>query len=84
MDNIPTSIAGTVDAIEQAFGGRWGVWRSDTGRWWASRRHMLNAAQLSAGCVPFLRAADPDQLAKHIRAQDQLEAQSAPPYPAAP
>jgi hypothetical protein len=76
VNDIPVSIAEISDGIENAFGGRWGVWCSDTGCWWASRRHTLSAAQLTAGCVPFLRAADPDQLANCIAAQDDLEAQA--------
>jgi hypothetical protein len=84
VNNDPTSIEDTAAVIEKTFGGRWGVWHSDTGRWWASRRHTLSASQLSAGCVPFLRAADPDQLVKYIRTQDDLEAQTTPPHPMAP
>jgi hypothetical protein len=30
-------------AIEALFGGQWGVWRSDTGWWWAARTHALTA-----------------------------------------
>jgi len=76
VNNIPANISEIVDAIEKTFGGRWGVWCSDTVCWWAGRRHMLSAAQLTAGCVPFLRAADPDQLANCISSQDDLEAQA--------
>jgi hypothetical protein len=76
VNDTPASISGIVDGIEKTFGGRWGVWCSDTGSWWASRRHTLSAAQLTAGCVPFLRAADPHRLANCIAAQDDLEVQA--------
>ena len=57
-----------------AFGGRWGIWLSDTGRWWATRRDPLTAAGLTAGCVPFLRADTPAELAERIQAQEELSA----------
>ena len=58
----------TMETLEAAFGGRWGIWLSDTGRWWAARRTALSSAELSAGCVPFLRADGPAQLAERISA----------------
>ena len=62
----------TAEAIEADFGGRWGVWLSDTGRWWAARTSALTSAQLNAGCVPFIQADNPDELAERIREQDRL------------
>jgi hypothetical protein len=62
----------TAEAIEADFGGRWGVWLSDTGRWWAARTSTLTSAQLNAGCVPFLQADNPDELTERIREQDRL------------
>jgi hypothetical protein len=41
MDEIPTEITVTTDVVEAAFGGRWGIWLSDTGYWWASYRDAL-------------------------------------------
>ena len=66
----------TLESLEAAFGGRWGIWLSDTGRWWAARRAALSAAESSAGCVPFLRADTPDQLAERIQSQEKLTGQS--------
>jgi hypothetical protein len=66
----------TAEQIEAAFGGRWGVWLSDTGRWWAARRSALSSAELSAGCVPFLRADGPAQLAERIQAQEEMASQA--------
>jgi hypothetical protein len=48
----------------------WTLWVSGTGRWWASRQTELTAADVAAGCVPFLHADDPGSLAGQIRAQD--------------
>jgi hypothetical protein len=62
----------TAEAIEADFGGRWGVWLSDTGHWWAARTGPLTSAQLNAGCVPFLQADNPDELTERIRQQDRL------------
>ena len=47
----------------------WTIWVSGTGRWWASRKVELTAADLAAGRVPFLHADDPGTLAAQIRAQ---------------
>ena len=44
-------------SIEEDFPG-WGVWRSDTGRWWAFRTGAdpLTINQLRAGCRLLVRA----------------------------
>jgi hypothetical protein len=47
----------------------WTIWVSGTGRWWASRQDELGAADLAAGCVPFLHADDSETLAGQLRAQ---------------
>jgi hypothetical protein len=59
-------------AIEAAFDGRWGVWRSDTGWWWATRTNALTADELANGCVPFIHADNPDELSERVRQQDEL------------
>jgi len=64
--------AATAEAIEADFGGRWGVWLSDTGRWWAARTGPLTSTQLNAGSVPFIEADNPDELTERIRDQDRL------------
>jgi hypothetical protein len=64
--------AATAEAIEADFGGRWIVWFSDTGRWWAARTAVLTSAQINAGCVPFIEADSPDDLTGRIRQQDPL------------
>jgi hypothetical protein len=69
---VQSGRTGTAKALEAIFDGRWGVWLSDTGRWWATRRTALTAAELAAGCVPFLRADTESQLAEHIQAQEDL------------
>jgi hypothetical protein len=66
------SLAETVAAMETAFDGRWGIWLSDTGWWWATRANALTAEELAAGCVPFIHADNPDELAERIRQQDNL------------
>ena len=58
--------------IEAAYGGRWAVWQSDTGQWWAARTQPLTASQLTAGGVPFLRAATPGELMQAISDEERL------------
>ena len=62
----------TAADIEAAYNGRWAVWLSDTGQWWAARAQPLTAGQLAAGCVPFLRAAAPDELRQAISCEERL------------
>jgi hypothetical protein len=67
-----TPIAAIVAAIEAGCDHRWAVWCTDTGTWWATRAQALTAAQLTEGCVPFLRADTADELAGRICQQDRL------------
>jgi hypothetical protein len=68
MSQDPSQIAADIEA---AYSGRWAVWLSDTGQWWAARTQPLTAAQLTAGRVPFLRGASPDELSKAISDEEQ-------------
>ena len=70
-----------VEAIESEFGGRWGVWLSDTGRWWAARTSALTSDQVNAGCVPFIEADNQGELTEHIRRQDHLSPGNQDPTP---
>lgn len=72
------SAAVTAAAIEAAFDGRWGVWLSETNRWWAARKQMLTTAELTAGCVPFIQADSPRDLTERIREQEQLSSARGP------
>ncbi len=67
-----TNLAATVAAIEDAFHGRWGVWVSDSGWWWATRTRALTPKELAVGCVPFIQADDPGELTERIRQQEKL------------
>lgn len=75
MGDIPSEITATTDAIEAAFGGRWGIWLSDTGYWWASYRGTLTAAEVKAGRVPFVRAETAQVLISLVQAQEDLTPQ---------
>ncbi len=55
----------------------WTLWVSGTGRWWASRTVELTAADVAAGCVPYLHADDPETLTRQIRAQEARRCQPA-------
>ncbi|MEU1724288.1 hypothetical protein AB0C33_24330 [Nonomuraea sp. NPDC048881] len=50
---------------------RWTIWRSDAGRWWATRHHPLDAAQREAGCAMTIDADDPDGLRDQLRDQEE-------------
>jgi hypothetical protein len=62
----------TAADIEAACNGRWAVWQSDTGQWWAARTRPLTAHQQSAGAVPYLRAETPDELRQAISDEERL------------
>jgi hypothetical protein len=72
MNTTGTNHHHTAALLEAAFDERWGIWLSDTGHWWATRREPLNANALNAGCVSFLRAGNPDELTGQIREQEEL------------
>jgi hypothetical protein len=71
MSEQHAGLAATVTAVEAAFDGRWGIWRSDTGWWWATRTDVLTAGELAAGCAPFIHADNPDELSERICQQDE-------------
>ena len=58
----------TAEAIEAEFGGRWGIWLSGTGRWWAVLHEERSAA--GPGAVLPVRADDPDQLKARIQQRE--------------
>jgi hypothetical protein len=52
--------------------GRWAIWQSETGQWWAARARPLTAHQQNAGAVPYLRAETPDELRQTISDEERL------------
>jgi hypothetical protein len=59
MSEQPPTVTATVEALEAATNGRWGIWLSDTGWWWAARTQTLAAAELpgrvTGACAPPAR-----------------------------
>ncbi|MFI7439249.1 hypothetical protein [Nonomuraea indica] len=49
---------------------QWTIWRSDAGRWWATRHHPLSDAQRDAGCAMTIDADDPAALREQLRDQE--------------
>jgi hypothetical protein len=72
MSDEHANLPATVTAIEATFGGRWGIWLSDTGWWWAARTQALTASELSAGCIPFMQADNPGELTERILQQERV------------
>jgi hypothetical protein len=48
----------------------WTIWRSDAGRWWATRHHPLTKAQRDTGCAMPIDADDPAGLRDQLREQE--------------
>ncbi len=77
MDDTDTAGAATANMIEAAFGGRWAVWLSETGRWWGTRTTALTSEEVNAGCVPFVQAETPDELTARLHQQEGLRSRPA-------
>lgn len=56
----------------------WTIWRSDGGRWWATRHHPLSAAQREAGCAMTIDADDPESLREQLRDQESRAGEHEP------
>lgn len=52
----------------------WIIWRSDVGRWWATRRGSVDLDAIRMGCAMTLDADDPESLAAALAAQAELTA----------
>jgi len=48
----------------------WTIWRSDAGRWWATRHRPLSAAQREAGCAMTIDADDSEGLRRNLMEQE--------------
>lgn len=59
-------------AIEGEFPG-WQVWRSDAGRWYATRSSDLSDSQLAAGYAMTVAADDPEGLRRLLLDQTREE-----------
>lgn len=57
--------------IAREFPG-WTIWRSDAGRWWATRHQPLTAAQRDAGYAMTIDADDPEGLREQLLDQRDL------------
>jgi len=58
----------TITGLRAAFPG-WNIWRSDEGRWWASRRAALPPSRRPEDYALTLTADNPRLLASHITGQ---------------
>ncbi|MEV7966732.1 hypothetical protein AB0O34_12210 [Sphaerisporangium sp. NPDC088356] len=49
----------------------WTIWRSDAGRWWATRHHPLTEEERDAGCAMTIDADDPEGLRERLLEQQE-------------
>ncbi|GAB3164177.1 hypothetical protein GCM10027161_77600 [Microbispora hainanensis] len=66
----------TLEDIARVHTG-WIIWRSDVGRWWATRRGAVDLEAIRMGCAMTLDADDPEALAAALDAQAELTAEFA-------
>ncbi|GII56687.1 hypothetical protein Pth03_50760 [Planotetraspora thailandica] len=65
----------TLEDIARAHTG-WTIWRSDVGRWWATRRGPVDFEALRSGFAMTVDADDAESLAAELVAQARLAAES--------
>ncbi|MEU4410805.1 hypothetical protein AB0F88_40395 [Streptosporangium sp. NPDC023963] len=65
-----------LDLLAQKFTG-WTIWRSDTGRWWATRHAPITKAQDNVGCARTVDADTPADLSKLLVDQNERAARAA-------
>ncbi|GAA3410061.1 MULTISPECIES: hypothetical protein [Streptosporangium] len=56
----------------------WTIWRSDAGRWWATRHHPLTSAQRDVGCAMTIDADDPEGLREQLLDQRERSGDTEP------
>ncbi|GLW09061.1 hypothetical protein Misp01_41900 [Microtetraspora sp. NBRC 13810] len=56
----------------------WTIWRSDAGRWWATRHHPLSVAEREAGCAMTIDADTPGELREQLTDQRERAASVGP------
>ncbi|MBB4913814.1 hypothetical protein [Streptosporangium saharense] len=61
--------------LQAAFPG-WTIWRSSTGRLWATRNRRLTGAQMEQGLEQTVSDEDVHQLVEQLRHQDRLAAEA--------
>ncbi|MFC4533763.1 hypothetical protein [Sphaerisporangium dianthi] len=49
----------------------WTIWRSDAGRWWATRHRLLTERERDAGCAMTIDADDPEGLRGRLLEQQR-------------
>ena len=72
----PQDHAKTAQAELAAAYPEWTIWRSNTGRWYATRKAPITKAEGTTGCVRTVHAVDPEGLAEKL-ADQQKRAQKA-------
>ncbi|GII87667.1 hypothetical protein Ssi03_56570 [Sphaerisporangium siamense] len=49
----------------------WTIWRSDAGRWWATRHRLLTEEERDAGCAMTIDADDAEGLRERLLEQQE-------------
>ncbi|GIH69823.1 hypothetical protein [Sphaerimonospora thailandensis] len=64
------------------YAGRWSIWRSDAGRWYATRlTRSLSRAEMDRGLIMTASGEDADELRELLAAQEQLAAHPLTSWP---
>lgn len=66
----------TLEDIARVHTG-WTIWRSDAGRWWATRRGPVDLEAIRRGCAMTVDADDPAALAAALTVQERMTAEIA-------
>jgi len=56
----------------------WTIWRSDAGRWWATRHHPLTSAQRDVGCAMTIDSDAPEGLREQLIDQRERSGDAEP------
>ncbi|ETK31718.1 hypothetical protein GCM10009530_28120 [Microbispora corallina] len=59
--------------LRSEYAGRWSIWRSDAGRWYATRlTRSLSRAEMDRGLIMTASGENADELRAQLMAQDGL------------
>jgi len=61
------------EKLRSEYAGRWSIWRSDAGRWYATRlTRSLSRAEIDQGLVMTTSGDSPEELRSQLSTQERL------------